>query len=103
MVRTCYVYLLTNANHSVIYIGVTNDLTRRVGEHKAGVHEGFTKQYNVHKLVYFEAYPDINAAIAREKQLKAGSRAKKLALINLHNPAWEDLAGQRVFIGELVA
>ena len=103
MVRTCYVYLLTNANHPLIYIGVTNDLTRRVGEHKAGVHEGFTKQYNVHKLVYFEAYPDINAAIAREKQLKVGSRAKKLALINLHNPAWEDLAGQRVFIGELVA
>ena len=53
MVRAYYVYLLTNANHSVIYIGVTNDLTRRVAEHKAGVHEGFTKQYNVHKLVCF--------------------------------------------------
>ena len=93
MIRAYYVYLLTNANHSVIYTGVTNDLTRRVAEHKAGVHEGFTKQYNVHKLVYFETYPDINAAIAREKQLKAGSRAKKLALINLHNPAWDELAG----------
>ena len=91
--RSMYVYILTNTGRTVLYIGVTNDLTRRVAEHKAGVHEGFTKQYNVHKLVYFEAYPDINAAIAREKQLKAGSRAKKLALINLHNPAWEDLAG----------
>ena len=93
MVRAYYVYLLTNANHSVIYIGVTNDLMRRMAGHKAGVHEGFTKQYNVHKLVYFETYPDINAAIAREKQLKAGARAKKLALINMHNPAWEELAG----------
>ena len=93
MVRTYYVYLLTNANHTVLYIGVTNDLPRRVAQHKAGVHEGFTKQYNVHKLVYFETYPDINAAIVREKQLKAGSRARKLALINLNNPAWEELAG----------
>ena len=93
MVRTYYVYLLTNANHTVLRICVTNDLPRRVAEHKAGVYEGFTKQYNVHKLVYFETYPDINAAITREKQLKAGSRAKKLALINLNNPAWQELAG----------
>ncbi len=64
-----------------------------MAEHKAGVHEGFTKKYNVHKLVHFETYSDINAAIAREKQLKAGSRAKKLALINAANPAWEELAG----------
>ncbi|GAB3850106.1 GIY-YIG nuclease family protein [Hymenobacter terrigena] len=92
MLRTYYVYLLTNANHTVLYIGVANDLTRRVAEHKAGVHEGLTQQYNVHKLVHFETYPDVNAAIAREKQLKAGSRAKKLALINLNNPAWEELA-----------
>lgn len=91
--RTYYVYLLTNANHTVLYIGVTNDLTRRVAEHKAGIHEGFTKKYNVYKLVYFEMYPDINAAIAREKQLKAGSRTKKLALVNTNNPAWEELAG----------
>ena len=90
--RTYYVYLLTNANYTVLYIGVTNDLARRVAGHKAGVHGGFTKQYNVQKLVYFETYPDISAAIAREKQLKAGSRAKKLALINLNNPAWEELA-----------
>ena len=91
--RTYYVYLLTNANHTVLYTGVTNDLARRVAEHKAGVHEGFTKKYNVHKLVHFETYSDITAAIAREKQLKAGSRAKKLALIDTSNPAWEELAG----------
>lgn len=93
MVRAYYVYLLTNVNHTVIYIGVTNDLVRRVAEHKAGTHQGFTKKYNVHKLVHFDTYSDINAAIAREKQLKAGSRANKLALINTGNPTWEDLAG----------
>ena len=92
MVRTYYVYLLTNDNHTVLYIGVTNNLDRRVAEHKAGTHEGFTKKYNVHKLVHFETYSDVNVAIAREKQLKVGSRAKKLALININNPAWEELA-----------
>ena len=92
MLRTYYVYLLTNANHTVLYIGVTNDLARRVAEHKAGKHEGFTKKYNVHKLVHFETYFNINAAIEREKQLKGGSRAKKLALINEHNLEWKELA-----------
>ena len=86
-----YVYLLTNQNRTVLYIGVTNDLKRRVGEHKAGAHPGFTKKYNVHYLVYFETYPDVNAAIAREKQLKAGSRQKKLDLINSGNKDWNDL------------
>ncbi len=93
MPRTYCIYLLTNANHIVLYIGVTNNLARRVAEHKAGAHEGFTKKYNVHKLVHFETHPDIKAAIDREKQLKAGSRAKKLALITASNPAWEELAG----------
>ena len=93
MTRTYYVYLLTNANHTVLYTGVTNDLARRVAEHKAGIHEGFTKKYNVHKLVYFETYGSINDAIAREKQIKAGSRAKKLELINAGNPGWEELVG----------
>ena len=92
MLRTYYVYLLTNVNHTVLYIGVTNDLVRRVAEHEAGTHQGFTKKYNVHKVLYFETYSDINAAIAREKQLKAGSRAKKLALIDTENPTWEELA-----------
>jgi putative endonuclease len=90
--KTYYVYILTNQNHTVLYIGVTNDLARRVAEHKAGVHEGFTKQYKVDKLVYFEDSPSIMAAIEREKQLKAGSRAKKLALINAANPYWKELA-----------
>ena len=88
-----YVYLLTNLNHTVLYTGVTNNLERRVAEHKAGVHEGFTKKYNVHKLVFFETYASIMDAIAREKQIKGGSRAKKLALINVDNPNWEELAG----------
>lgn len=87
-----YVYILTNQNHTVLYIGVTNDLTRRVAEHKAGIHEGFTKKYQVDKLVYFEESPSIMQAIEREKQLKAGSRAKKLALINEFNPYWNELA-----------
>jgi len=87
-----YVYILTNQNHTVLYIGVTNDLARRVAEHKAGVHRGFTKQYKVDKLVYFEDSPSITATIEREKQLKAGSRAKKLALINASNPYWKELA-----------
>ncbi|MBT9395545.1 GIY-YIG nuclease family protein [Hymenobacter sp. NST-14] len=86
-----YVYLLTNQNRTVLYVGVTNDLKRRVGEHKAGAHPGFTKKYNVHSLVYFETYPDVNAAIARGKQLKAGSRQKKLDLINSGNKDWNDL------------
>ena len=87
-----YVYILTNQNHTVLYIGVTNDLTRRVAEHKAGIHEGFTKKYQVDKLVYFEESPSIMQAIEREKQLKAGSRAKKLALLNESNPYWNELA-----------
>ena len=90
--KTYYVYILTNQNHTVLYIGVTNDLARRVAEHKADVHEGFTKRYKVNKLVYFEESPSITAAIEREKQLKAGSRAKKLALINESNPYWTELA-----------
>ena len=91
--RAYYVYLLTNANHTVICTGVTNNLERRVAEHKAGIHEGFTKKYNVHKLVFFETYASVMDAIAREKQIKGGSRAKKLALINANNPNWKELAG----------
>ena len=92
MVRTYCVCPLTNANHAVLYTGVTNDLARRIVEHVAGTYQGFTKAYNVLKLVYFETYSDINAAITREKQLRAGSRAKKLALMNEANPTWEELA-----------
>jgi putative endonuclease len=86
-----HVYILTNANHTTLYIGVTNDLRRRVSEHKAGKHPGFTQKYNLNKLVYFEHHQDVNAAIAREKQLKGGSRAKKIALIEMNNSDWLDL------------
>ena len=89
--KTYYVYILTNQNRTVLYIGVTNNLQRRIGEHKAGTHKGFTQKYNVNQLVHFETYPDSNAAIAREKQLKSGSRQKKLDLINAGNPEWRDL------------
>jgi len=86
-----FVYLLTNKNNTVIYTGVTNDLKRRVYEHKEKLIDGFTKKYNVNKLVYFETTNDINSAIKREKQIKAGSRQKKTDLINSINKEWKDL------------
>jgi len=86
-----YVYLLTNKNNTVIYTGVTNDLMRRIYKHKERLFEGFTKKYNVSKLVYFEATNDVNSAIQREKQIKAGSSQKKIDLINSTNPEWKDL------------
>jgi putative endonuclease len=82
---------MTNAHNTVLYTGVTNDLARRVHEHKNGLGSVFVKKYNVHKLVYFEQGNDVNAAIAREKQIKGGSRKKKIDLINKMNPAWKDL------------
>ena len=75
----------------MLYIGITNDLHRRVSEHKAGQQRGFTQKYNLTFLVYFEHYADVNAAIAREKQLKAGSRQKKRNLIEAKNAEWRDL------------
>lgn len=85
-----YVYILTNKNHTVLYIGVTSDLRTRVYEHREKIHKGFTARYNVNKLVYFERFDHIESAIEREKQLKAGSRQKKLDLINVKNPSWID-------------
>ena len=85
-----YTYILTNINNTVIYIGVTNDLKRRLYEHKSKQVDGFTKKYNVYKLVYFEKYSDIDYAIAREKQLKHWVRAKKNSLIEAQNPNWDD-------------
>ena len=85
-----YVYILTNKTDDVMYIGVTNDLSRRLHEHKTEQIEGFTKKYNVHKLVYFEEHPEINDAIAREKQLKHWIRAKKNWLVETKNPNWDD-------------
>jgi len=91
--KSYYVYAMTNDAGNVLYIGVTNDLRRRCYEHRNGVLDGFTKRYNVHKLVYYEAYNDINEAIAREKQLKGWARKKKDALIKSTNPDFEDLSG----------
>jgi putative endonuclease len=86
-----YVYIMTNARHTVLYTGITNNLQRRVIEHRAGEGGAFTQKYKVHKLVYFDAGEDVSAAIFREKQIKAGSRKKKLDLINGTNPEWKDL------------
>lgn len=82
---------MTNQNNKVIYTGVTNDLKRRVYEHKEKLIDGFTKKYNVNKLVYFESTSDINSAIQREKQIKACSRQKKIDMINSMNKDWKDL------------
>jgi putative endonuclease len=88
--RQYCVYIMTNAHHTVLYTGVTNNLQRRVLEHRAGK-SGFTKKYNVHKLVFFECGDSIETAIAREKQIKGGSRQKKMDLVNSINPEWKDL------------
>ena len=87
-----YVYILASATNYSVYIGVTNDLIRRVYEHKIHADpDGFTSQYNVHKLVYFEQTTDIKAALEREKQLKGWRRSKKNALIEKMKPQWKDL------------
>ena len=88
-----YVYILTNRHNKVLYTGVTNDLKRRVYEHKNKLVEGFTKRYNIDKLVYFEMYKDIRLALNREKEIKGWLRVKKLALIEEKNPNWDDLYG----------
>ena len=84
-------YILTNTNHTVLYTGVTSNLVRRISDHKEKKDSAFTKKYNVHKLVYYECGTEINQAILREKQIKAGSRKKKLEMINNFNPDLEDL------------
>ena len=89
--KTYYVYCLSNINNRVLYIGVTNDLLRRVYEHKHHLVSGFTAKYNVTKLIYFEQTDDAQSAIRREKQLKGWRREKKENLINQFNPEWKDL------------
>jgi putative endonuclease len=86
-----YVYILTNDSHKVLYTGITNDLERRCYEHKHKLVKGFTQKYNVHKLIYFEIFEDIDLAIAREKQIKGYSRSKKEALIDKLNKNWNEL------------
>jgi len=91
MERQYFVYILTNRYHTVLYAGVTSDLVRRVVEHRTKAIRGFTSRYNVDKLVFYEVAIDPYTAIAREKQIKAGSRARKIALVNDMNPGWRDL------------
>ena len=86
-----YIYIMTNKNNSTLYTGVTDDLQRRIIEHKSGKGGSFTKRYNINKLVYFETGDKIHEAIEREKQIMAGSRQNKLDFINLVNPEWNDL------------
>ncbi len=90
-VRQFYVYIMTNKTNTVLYTGITNSLRRRVYQHKQKLVDGFTKRYNVVKLVYYEVFSDCMSAIRREKQIKAGPRRKKEELINNMNPEWRDL------------
>jgi len=87
-----YVYLLTNWNNKVLYVGVTNNLERRIYEHKHKMVDGFTKKYNINKLVYFEHTTDVKVAIAREKQIKGWRRKRKNELVDEFNPTWEDVS-----------
>jgi putative endonuclease len=86
-----WVYILASRIGGTLYIGVTNDLVRRVFEHRSEVMQGFTKRYGVHRLVYFEQFSDIDSAIRREKRLKKWNRAWKVRLIEEANPNWDDL------------
>ena len=86
-----YVYILTNTNNTVLYTGVTSNLVKRIYEHKSKLVQGFTKKYNLHKLVYYELFEDIMNAIIREKQIKGWLRSKKIALIEKMNSSWSDL------------
>jgi len=90
-VHNYFVYILASRS-GVLYTGVTNDLNRRVGEHKDGQIPGFTKKYKVNRLVYYEITSDVRAAIAREKQIKGWRREKRVRLIEEHNPDWQDLS-----------
>ena len=90
--KTYYVYILAIKRNGTLYVGVTNNLQRRIYEHKNNLAKGFTQKYNIHNLVYYEETNDVNIAIEREKQIKSWSRKKKLALIEKENPVWRDIA-----------
>ena len=94
MNKTYYVYLITNWNNKVLYTGVTNNLERRLYEHKNKLIKGFTEKYNINKLVYFEQTNDIESAITREKEIKKWRREKKNSLVESANKQWEDLSKQ---------
>jgi putative endonuclease len=92
MTKQYYVYILTNKSNKVLYIGVTNDLERRICEHRNKMVDGFTKKYNLNKLVYFETTTDVRSALEKEKQLKNWHRSWKINLINEFNSEWKDLS-----------
>lgn len=87
-----FVYILSNPRRTVLYTGVTRDLARRIEEHRSALVGGFTKRYHVTDLLYVETFDDVHRAIAREKQIKGGSRARKEALVDALNPSWHDLS-----------
>ncbi|MGD9808403.1 MAG: GIY-YIG nuclease family protein [Deferribacterales bacterium] len=89
--RNGYVYIITNSNNSTLYVGVTSNIKKRIYEHKQKFIDGFSKKYNLTKLVYFECFDNITDALCREKQLKAYKRAKKQEIVNSLNPEWKDL------------
>lgn len=91
--RRYFVYIMSNIS-KMIYTGMTNNLSRRVKEHKEKVNDGFTKRYNIHRLIYYEEFQDVRKAIAREKEIKGWRREKKVALIEKMNPKWKDLSGE---------
>ena len=91
MNKQSYVYIMTNKWNTVLYTGVTSDLKKRAYEHRAKLVDGFTGRYNISKLVYYEVFEDIENAILREKQINAGSRHRKIALVNSTNKEWRDL------------
>ena len=92
--RIYYIYLIANWNNKVMYAGVTNNLERRIYEHKNKLVRGFTEKYNVNKLVYYEQAKDVVSAIAREKEIKKWRREKKNQLVNKTNPSWKDLSSE---------
>ena len=91
--RNYFVYILTTENNKVMYVGVTNNLQRRLYEHQQEIADSFTKRYHIHKLVYFEHTYDVKEAITREKQIKGWTRVKKNDLVESMNPEWKDLSG----------
>jgi len=90
-VKNPFVYMLTNKPQGTLYVGVTSDLIKRIWQHKNNVFEGFSSKYHLHTLAWFEQHASLDAAILREKQIKGGSRLKKITLINTLNPKWLDL------------
>lgn len=92
--KTYYIYMIANKSNTVLYIGVTNNLERRIFEHKHKIIKGFSSKYNLTKLVYYEEYSDITTAIAREKHLKGWRRSRKNGLVETVNPEWKDLTDE---------